>query len=113
MLDSITQRIVEFRDARDWEKFHSSRNLATSISIEAGELLEIFQWSSDETLQADVEANRQNIERELADIMIYCLLLSHDLGIDTEKAIESKLKENEAKYPKDKAHGSRKKYTEL
>ena len=113
MLDAITQRIVEFRDARDWKKFHSSRNLAASISIEAGELLEIFQWSCDATLQDDVEVNRLNIERELSDIMIYCLLLAHDLGIDPEKAIEAKLAENETKYPAEKSHGSRAKYSEL
>ena len=101
MLDELTQRIVEFRDARDWKQFHSARNLATSISIESGELLELFQWSSDETLAADVEARRADLERELADVVIYALLLAHETGVDLEAAIEAKLAENDSKYPVD------------
>ena len=86
MLDELTQRIVEFRDARDWKQFHSARNLATSISIESGELLELFQWSTDATLAADVEARRADLERELADVVIYALLLAHEAGVDLEAA---------------------------
>jgi NTP pyrophosphatase (non-canonical NTP hydrolase) len=113
MLDDITRRIVEFRDARDWKQFHSPKNLAVSISIEAAELLETLQWSSDETVNADVIERRAEIEAELADVMIYCLLLAHDTGVDPVAAIEAKLAENAAKYPADRAHGSRAKYTEL
>ncbi|MDZ4064523.1 MAG: nucleotide pyrophosphohydrolase [Coriobacteriia bacterium] len=113
MFDDLTRRIVEFRDARDWKQYHSPRNLAASVSIEAGELLEIFQWSSDETLADDVETHRGDIERELADIVIYCVLTAHETGVDLESAINTKLAENDAKYPRDKARGSRAKYTEL
>lgn len=113
MLDDIIQRIVAFRDARDWKQFHSARNLAASISIESAELLELFQWSSDASLLEDVEANRANLERELADIAIYCLLLAHDTGVDLEQAIATKLAENETKYPAEKARGRRDKYTKL
>ena len=113
MLEDITRRIVEFRDARDWKQFHSPKNLAASISIEAAELLETLQWSSDETMAADVEKRRAEIETELADVMIYCLLLAHDTGVDPIAAIDAKLAENAAKYPADKARGSRTKYTEL
>jgi dCTP diphosphatase len=113
MLEDITRRIVEFRDARDWKQFHSPKNLAASISIEAAELLETLQWSSDETMVADVEKRRPEIEAELADVMIYCLLLAHDTGVDPVAAIDAKLAENAAKYPADKARGSRAKYTEL
>lgn len=113
MLDDITQRIVAFRDAREWKQFHSPRNLAASITIESAELLELFQWSSDVSLPHDVEEHRADLERELADIAIYCLLLAHDTGVDLEEAIDAKLAENEAKYPADKARGRRDKYTQL
>lgn len=113
MLEDLTRRIVNFRDERDWKRYHSPRNLAASISIEAGELLELFQWSSDESVDADVEARRTDLEREIADILIYCLLLAHDTGVDPAAAIASKLAENAAKYPTEKARGSRAKYTEF
>lgn len=113
MLEELTRRIVEFRDARDWRQFHSPRNLAASISIEAAELLELFQWSSDATLAEDVEARRNDLERELADVVIYALLMAHETGVDLEAAISAKLGENTEKYPVDKALGRRSKYTEL
>ncbi len=113
MLDDLMRRIVHFRDERDWKQYHSPRNLAASISIEAAELLELFQWSSDASVLADVEARKTDLERELADILIYCLLLAHDTGVDPIAAVEAKLAENAAKYPTDKARGSRAKYTEL
>jgi NTP pyrophosphatase (non-canonical NTP hydrolase) len=113
VLEDLTKRIVDFRDERSWKQFHSPRNLAASISIEAAELLELFQWSSDESVAGDVEARRTDLERELADILIYCLLLAHDTGIDPATAIIAKLAENNAKYPADKARGSRVKYTRL
>ena len=84
-----------------------------SISIEAAELLELFQWSTDATMSEDLEARRTDVERELADIIIYCLLLANDAGIAPAAAIQAKLAENAAKYPMDKARGSRTKYTEL
>jgi NTP pyrophosphatase (non-canonical NTP hydrolase) len=113
VLEEMTQRIVEFRDARDWRQFHSPKNLAASIVIESAELLELMQWSSDATLAEDVEARRGDIERELSDIMIYCLLMGHDLGIDVEAAITAKMLENERKYPLSKAGGSSRKYDKL
>lgn len=113
MLDELTSRIVEFRDERDWKQFHSPRNLAASISIEAAELLEIFQWSSDDTLAEDVEKRHAEIEEELADVLIYALLLAHDTGIEPAEAVLKKLAANDAKYPAEKAKGSSKKYTEL
>ena len=113
MFDDLTQRIVEFRDERDWKQYHSPRNLASSISIEAAELLELFQWSSDETISNDVEKNRSDIERELADIVIYCLLMAHETNVDVAAAIDAKLAENASKYPTEVARGRREKYTEL
>jgi dCTP diphosphatase len=113
VLEDLTRQIVAFRDEREWKQFHSPRNLATSISIEAAELLELFQWSSDASMAGDIEARRTDLERELADIMIYCLLMAEQAGIDPEVAIRAKLAENAAKYPADKARGNRAKYTEL
>jgi NTP pyrophosphatase (non-canonical NTP hydrolase) len=113
LFDELTKRIVEFRDARDWRQYHSPKNLAGSIVIEAAELLETLQWSSDATIASDVEANRTDIARELADITIYCLLMAHETGIDLESAVVAKLNENEAKYPVAKARGRREKYDRL
>lgn len=113
MFDELTARIVAFRDERDWKQFHSPRNLASSISIEAAELLELFQWSSDATLAEDLESRREDLKRELADVIIYAILLAHDTGVDLEGAITAKLAENAEKYPADRARGSNAKYTEL
>ncbi|TLM89569.1 MAG: nucleotide pyrophosphohydrolase [Actinobacteria bacterium] len=113
VLEALTARIVAFRDERDWRQFHSPRNLAASISIEAAELLELFQWSSDASLAEDIEVRREDLERELADVVIYAMLLAHDTSVDLEAAIARKLAENDAKYPVDKAKGTSAKYTEL
>jgi NTP pyrophosphatase (non-canonical NTP hydrolase) len=113
MLDELTDQIVAFREARDWRRFHSPRNLAASISIEAAELLELFQWSTDHSLAKDLERRRDDLERELADVLIYALLLAHDANVDLEAAIRRKLIENDAKYPVDQARGSSAKYSEL
>jgi len=113
MLDDLTRQIVEFRDERDWKQFHSPRNLAASISIEAAELLECFQWSSDETIAGDVEKRRDEIEEEVADVLIYALLLAHDTGIDPAEVVQRKLAKNDKKYPTEKAKGKREKYTAL
>ncbi|WP_044893675.1 nucleotide pyrophosphohydrolase [Bacillus alveayuensis] len=106
----IQQKIIEFRDARNWRQFHNPKDLAISLSLEAGELLENFQWKSSEEA---VQANFENIKDEIADVIIYALLLSHELGIDVEEAITNKIKKNEQKYPIEKSFGSKKKYNEL
>ncbi|MBN1461975.1 MAG: nucleotide pyrophosphohydrolase [Armatimonadetes bacterium] len=113
MLEDLTRQIVAFRDERDWKQFHSPRNLAASISIEAAELLECFQWSSDESIAEDVEERRDEIEEEIADVLIYALLLAHDTRIDAGEAVRRKLAKNDAKYPAERAKGKREKYTEL
>jgi NTP pyrophosphatase (non-canonical NTP hydrolase) len=106
----LQQKIIEFRDARNWKQFHTPKDLAISLSLEAGELLENFQWKSSEEA---VQTNLENIKDEIADVVIYALLLSHELGIDLEKAVVDKIKKNEQKYPVEKSFGSKKKYTEL
>jgi NTP pyrophosphatase (non-canonical NTP hydrolase) len=113
VIDDLTRQIVEFRDERDWKQFHSPRNLAASICIEAAELLELFQWSTDATLEDDLAARRGDLGRELADVLIYALLLAHDTGVDPIAAVEAKLTENDLKYPADAARGRREKYDRL
>jgi len=109
-LDKLINKIVEFRDERNWKQYHNPKDLAISISLEAGELLEIFQWKSSERAVRD---NLGSIKDELADIMIYTLLLFNELGIDPERAVADKLVKNAAKYPVEKAYNSNKKYTEF
>ena len=105
-LEELNQRIKRFNDDRDWNQFHTPSNLAKSISIEANELLECFQWS-------DKDYDLQHVKEELADVMVYCRNLLDKLGLDEDEIINMKMTMNEAKYPVEKAKGSNKKYTEL
>ena len=98
-------KILEFTRARDWDQFHTPENLAKSISIEAGELLENFQWNSD--------FDREKVLDELADVMTYGVLMADKLGVEIDDIILRKLEKSEKKYPVDKAKGNSKKYTEL
>ncbi|NNE93554.1 MAG: nucleotide pyrophosphohydrolase [Verrucomicrobiales bacterium] len=112
-LDTITAQIREFRDARDWKQFHNAKDMATAISIEASELLEIFLWhNAEETESATVE-KRDRIEEEMADIAIYLVEMADNLEIDLIEAMKRKLARNAAKYPVEKAKGSHAKYNEL
>ena len=103
-------RINQFRDERDWRKFHNEKDLAISISLEASELLELFQWKKSEEV---VEKSLQEIREELADVFIYSFMMADNLNLDVEKIIKSKLDLNEQKYPVEKSRGSNKKYNEL
>jgi NTP pyrophosphatase (non-canonical NTP hydrolase) len=95
-MQDIIKKIIDFRDERNWGQFHNPKDLALSISIEASELLENFQWKNSE--QA-VQENLQNIKEELADVLIYALTLAHQLDINVEQAILDKMKKNALKYP--------------
>ena len=103
-------RINQFRDERDWRKFHNEKDLAISISLEASELLELFQWKKSEEV---VEKSLQEIREELADVFIYSFMMADNLNQDVEEIIKSKLDLNEQKYPVEKSRGSNKKYNEL
>jgi len=105
MNNQIIRKILEFRNERDWKQFHTGDNLAKSISIEAAELLEEFQWNSH-------ERNLENLKKELADILIYCILMADTYNLDIEQIILDKLAENEIKYPVEMSKGSSKKYNE-
>jgi NTP pyrophosphatase (non-canonical NTP hydrolase) len=108
--DTLINEIIHFRDERNWKQFHNPKDLAISLSLEAGELLENFQWKSSEEAVAE---NLENIKDEIGDVIIYAILLSHELDINLEQAIKDKIQKNKQKYPVNKAFGSRKKYTEL
>ena len=105
MKPETIDRIRRFTEERDWDQFHSPANLAKSISIEANELLECYQWSDD----ADLE----HVREELADVIVYCQNLLDKLGLDVDEIVNSKMAKNEAKYPVEKARGSAAKYDRL
>lgn len=113
MSDSIkdlTEKAVAFRDARDWRKFHNPKDMAISISLEAAELLEVFQWTGSDT-EADTDKKTAKIREELADVLIYSFLMANDLGLDISEIVQEKLEVNNRKYPVEKAYGKADKYT--
>ena len=106
MTQETIDRIRKFTIDRDWDQFHSPANLAKSISIEANELLECFQWS-------DTEYDLQHVKEELADVIVYCQDMLDKLNLDVDEIVNMKMEQNEAKYPVEKAKGSAKKYIDL
>ncbi|AQX85707.1 nucleotide pyrophosphohydrolase [Elizabethkingia bruuniana] len=108
MIDKSTiEKLLKFRDERDWEQFHNSKDLALALSIEASELLEVFLWKNNE------DFNKDKLEEELADVFMYGLLLANKNNIDINSIILKKLQRNNEKYPVDKAKGKSNKYDEL
>ena len=103
-------KINKFRDDRDWRQFHNEKDLAISISLEAAELLELFQWKSPEEVR---ENSIERIKEELADVLIYSHMLASNLDLDIDEIIEAKLEKNNIKYPVDKSKGNKEKYSEL
>ncbi len=112
-LSDLTKKIVKFNKERDWKQFHSPKDLAISLSLEASEVLEHFQWKNKEEIEEYIKTHKEHIGEELADVFYWVLLMSHDLKIDIIKASEKKLKKNIEKYPIKKAKGKHLKYTEL
>ena len=111
----VQQQLRDFAKERDWEQFHTPKNLATALAVEAAELLENFQWLTDKqarTVKDDVERMRR-IEEEIADLTLYLLRLADVLSLDLQNAVDRKLAINADKYPADKARGNAKKYNEL
>lgn len=106
MKKETINRIRKFTKDRDWDQFHSPANLAKSIMIEAGELLECFQWDDD---TFDIE----HVKEELADVLVYCQDMLDKLGLDADEIVNSKMDKNETKYPVEKAKGNAKKYDKL
>jgi NTP pyrophosphatase (non-canonical NTP hydrolase) len=114
-LNELTSKITAFRDARDWKQFHKANHLAAAIAIEAAELQEHFLWKSAGEVDAKlaVPKEKEAVAEELADVLIFSLLLAQEIGVDPADIILRKLEANAKKYPVDKARGSAKKYTEL
>lgn len=106
MNQQTISRIRKFTADRDWDQFHSPANLAKSIMIEAGELLECFQWS-------DEDYDLEHVKEELADVLIYCHNMLDKLGVDVDEIVNAKMNKNEMKYPVEKARGNAKKYDEF
>ena len=106
MKQETIDRIRRFSDDRDWDQFHTPANLAKSISIEANELLECFQWS-------DTDFDISHVKEELADVLVYCRNMLDKLGLDEDEIINEKMTKNEAKYPVEKAKGNAAKYDRL
>jgi len=113
IVNKLIEKLISFRRARDWEQFHNPKNLAISISLEAAELLENFQWRDLEESIKFASENKEKISEEVADLMIYIFYLCNDLGIDFIDAIDKKIEENNKKYPIDKSKGKSNKYNEL
>ena len=105
--DETIQRVLQFRDDRDWRQFHTPKDLAISMSLEAAELLEVFQWSG-----KDVECREKldKIREELADVLSYCILMADVCGLDLDEIMNAKVDRNEKKYPVEQARGNAAKY---
>lgn len=101
---------LKFRDDRNWKQFHTPKDLALSISLEAAELLEVFQWSGSDVYCTGKE---DKIKEELADVLNYCILMADACNLDMDEIVQTKIKKNSEKYPIEKAYGSSAKYTEL
>lgn len=110
MRQETIDQVLKFRDDRNWKQFHNPKDLAISISLEAAELLEVFQWSADDVVCAD---KSEKIKEELADVIIYCTLMADTCGFDLDDIVRKKLQSNNEKYPVEKAFGNKEKYTEL
>lgn len=111
--ERLTKDILDFRAERDWQQFHTPKDEAISLTLEAAEVLEHVQWRGPEELKKYIETNRQDIGEELADVLFWVLLMCHDFKIDLVEAFDKKMLQNKKKYPVEKAKGRHTKYTHL
>lgn len=111
-IEQLRQKIRDFASERDWDQFHSPKNISMAMIVEAAELVEHFQWLTEEQSQSLPEGKRVEVEKELADIFLYLIRIADKLDIDLLNAANNKIKINDEKYPADKVRGSAKKYTE-
>lgn len=110
MTKETIKQIIKFRDDRDWKQFHNPKDLAISISLEAAELLEVFQWSGSDVSH---EGKQEKIKEELADVVNYCVLMADACGFDLDEIVQEKILVNNEKYPVEKAKGKSEKYNKL
>lgn len=111
--NELIELVIKFRDERDWKQFHNPKDMAISLSLEASEFLEHFQWKNAEEISKYVKTHKVELSDELADVLIWVLTISHDLNIDIHEAITNKVKKNAKKYPVSKAKGKHIKYTDF
>jgi len=110
---TVLEQLLAFRRERDWEQFHNPKDVAISLSIEAAELLEWFQWRNTDEIAAMLQSEkREQLEDEIADVAVYLSYLCHDLGINLNQVVKNKMAKNAAKYPKDRVKGRADKYNE-
>ena len=114
-IEELTRQLLEFRDARDWRQFHSLKDLILSLHLEAGELLELTQWKSEQVFEEEAlnPETQQRLREECADVLLYLLLVAERAGIDILQAAEDKIAANAKKYPVEKSRGTSAKYTQL
>jgi dCTP diphosphatase len=112
-LNRLAQQLEQFAIDREWQQFHSPKNLASALTVEAGELLEHFQWLTEEQSRSLTAEKRDAVAAELADVLLYLIQLASALGIDPVAAAQAKLRLNASKYPVERARGTSKKYDEL
>ena len=110
MTQETIDKVLAFRDDRNWRQFHNPKDLAISLSLEASELLEVFQWSAEDV---SCDGKLDKIREELADVLSYCILMADACGLDMDEIVQAKVKKNAEKYPVEKAYGNKAKYTEL
>jgi NTP pyrophosphatase (non-canonical NTP hydrolase) len=110
MNQNTVEMILKFRDDRDWKQFHNPKDLAISLSLEAAELLEVFQWSGTDVVCAD---KKDKIAEELADVLVYCTLMADACGLDLDDIVQKKMEVNNKKYPVEKAKGKSDKYNRI
>lgn len=110
---TLLEQLLAFRRERDWEQFHNPKDVAISLSIEAAELLEWFQWRNLDEIRDMLQSDkRKQLEDEIADVAVYLSYLCHDLGIDLNQVVKNKMAKNAAKYPKERVKGRADKYNE-
>jgi len=112
-IQELTKKIIEFRDKRDWKQFHNPKDVALSLVLEAGEVMEHFQWKNKQEIEEYIKTNKSEIGEEIADVLYWVLLMSHDLKIDVLDALDKKIKKNGKKYTIEKSKGNHKKYIDL
>lgn len=112
-LKRLQDRVLKFRDERDWKQFHNPKDLAISLISEATELLDEFKWKSPAEIDAYLKTNKENVADEVMDVLYHVLLIANDLDIDIQSEFERKMRKNEAKYPIEKSAGKNKKYNQL
>lgn len=110
MKQETIEQVIKFRDDRNWKQFHNPKDLAISLSLEAAELLEVFQWSGEDI---SCEGKKEKIKEELADVLNYCILMADACDLDLDEIVLAKVAKNAAKYPVEKAFGKKEKYNQL